>query len=175
MKEIPFSRSASSEEIKELINEMFSEFSDDFIFLEGQKNNSLSVASEQYLDGPGVIELARHGSLYLTECTTSAKPNPTESPTPATPSLLGLSEVSNSAAEPVSVKESPPEAASTSHLSKENKVLFAKADDVLEKLKVNYCLCCLVLMLSSTTSVLKIGSGNHIRLNFTTIEGVCPE
>ena len=38
-----------------------------FLFLQCHKDHTLSVAGKQELDGNGVIELAKHGALYLTE------------------------------------------------------------------------------------------------------------
>ena len=38
---------ASTEEVKELINEVFSGFGANFVFLEGQKNNCILVSSKQ--------------------------------------------------------------------------------------------------------------------------------
>lgn len=113
MKDVPFFRCASSEEIKELINEVFSGFSSDFIFLEGQKNNSISVAIKQGLDGKGVIDLARHGSLYLKESS------------------------SNSAAMPIPVTSAEGTTATSvqpAHL-KDDEILFDQETEVVE---VNY-------------------------------------
>lgn len=140
IKDIPFGKWCSSEEIKELINEVFSGFSSDFIFLEGQKNNSIHVASKQGLDGQGVIDLARHGSLYLKEL---AKPSPEISVTsppnsaedlPTIAATPTAEDLPTTAATPTA-EESPSPV--PPYLSEENKVLFAKATDIVEKLTVN--------------------------------------
>jgi hypothetical protein len=67
IKDIPFHRFISKDEVQEIIPASFPEFSKKFMFLQGHKNNTLSLFSNQDLDGNGVIELAKHGSLYLLE------------------------------------------------------------------------------------------------------------
>ena len=67
MKDIPFLRCISKDEVKDLIHQAFSEFSKDFIFLQGHKDNTLCEASIQDFDGKGVIDHVKHGSLYLLE------------------------------------------------------------------------------------------------------------
>lgn len=67
IKDVPFFRYISRDEVKDLINEVFPNCTKDFVFLQGHKDNTLSLASGQELDGNGVIELAKHGSLYLLE------------------------------------------------------------------------------------------------------------
>lgn len=82
---ILFPRCSSTENVKDLINEVFSNFGSDFIFLEAQKNNSIKVSDKQDLNGQGIFDLARYGSLYLKEeVPTALKPgeavNSTEGP-----------------------------------------------------------------------------------------------
>lgn len=62
VKDIPFFRYISKDEVKSLINPNCTK---DFIFLQAHKDNTLSQVSDQELDDNGVIELAKHGSLYL--------------------------------------------------------------------------------------------------------------
>ena len=50
-----------------IINEVFPAISDNFLFLQAHKDHTLSVTSKQEFDGNGVIELAKHGALYLVE------------------------------------------------------------------------------------------------------------
>lgn len=68
IKDLPFHRYSSRDEVTDLINFAFPSLSKNFTFLQGHKDNSLTVASNQELDGNGAIDLAKHGSLYLLEC-----------------------------------------------------------------------------------------------------------
>ena len=74
IKDVPFFRYFSRDEVKDLINEMFPDCTKDFLFLQGHKDNTLSPSSNQNLDGNGVIDLAKHGSLYLLEQSSALEP-----------------------------------------------------------------------------------------------------
>lgn len=66
VREVPFQRYMSEEEVKEVLVENFECLSDSEVqFLQSHKNNSLLIAKVQDLDGIGVISLAGCGSLYL--------------------------------------------------------------------------------------------------------------
>ena len=66
VREVPFQRYMSEEEVKEVLIEDFECLSySEVQFLQSHKNNSLSIAMVQDLDGIGVIFLAGCGSLYL--------------------------------------------------------------------------------------------------------------
>ena len=63
--------------MKELLSENFEALKDvEVQYLQSHKNNSLSVAKEQNLDGVGLINLAGSGSLYLKLSPKNASENP---------------------------------------------------------------------------------------------------
>ena len=41
--------------MKNIVNEVFSDFNSKFVFLEAQKNNSIKVSEKQDLDGQGIF------------------------------------------------------------------------------------------------------------------------
>ena len=67
------------------------DFNSKFVFLEAQKNNSIKVSEKQDLDGQGIFDLARYGSLYLKEAeevsTATESSKSTEEPLPLTTSV----------------------------------------------------------------------------------------
>lgn len=135
IKDIPFHRFISRDEVKELINVAFPKFSKNFKFLQGHKNNTLSVASNQELDGTGVIDLAKHGSLYLLEQhdLTAEEDDLTEEDT--MPSAPKSHEVSQEAS--LSEVASPSlEGTSSAHEDSPDDVM-ERADAIIEKLKVS--------------------------------------
>lgn len=67
IKYVGFYRFFSWKEVKKAVNDAFPNFCIEFDFLQAIKGHTLSVAVKQELDGSGVIELAKHGSLYLLE------------------------------------------------------------------------------------------------------------
>ena len=95
--------------MKELLSENFEALKDAKVqYLQSHKNNSLSVANEQNLDGVGLINLAGSGSLYL-------KLSPKNVPeSPVSPST------STSSSGTDSVKK-----------------MLERANDILEKLRVS--------------------------------------
>jgi Ni,Fe-hydrogenase I large subunit len=121
VKDVPFLRSFDQEEVKDMINEVFSQFSNKYTYLAANKNNTLSVAAKQELDGTGIIELARHGSLYIKEKQESSITTH-EAPMPST-----------SADEPQS---SSTEDAAELCLSNETRLVVKEATAVIESMKV---------------------------------------
>ena len=109
VKEIAFQRHLDEDEVKELLSENFEALKDAEVqYLQSHKNNSLSVANEQNLDGVGLINLAGSGSLYL-------KLSPKNVPeSPVSPSI------STSSSGTDSVKKT-----------------LERANDILEKLRVS--------------------------------------
>ncbi len=68
MQEIGFSKVDSEEEVNSEITYAFKDMElKSFQFLHAQKDNSLSVAANQHLDGLGATKLAGYGSLYIQE------------------------------------------------------------------------------------------------------------
>lgn len=66
VKDVAFQRHFSEDEVMEVLAENFEALSDSEVeFLQSHKNNSLSRAQVQNLDGIGIIMLAGSGSLYL--------------------------------------------------------------------------------------------------------------
>jgi hypothetical protein len=96
------------DEVKELLSENF-----EALKCSSHKNNSLSVAKEQNLDGVGLINLAGSGSLYLK----LSPKNVSESPA-VTASTSTSSNRTDSATDSV-------------------KKTLEKANDILEKLRVS--------------------------------------
>ena len=157
IKDVPFHRFISNDEVKQLINEVFPTFSSEFVFLQGHKDNTLSLASKQDLDGKGVIELAKHGCLYLLE-QPSAQASNVESSVPKSTApgsqsesteqassriLVSASdiptsrEVSVSSSEPPYVSPAVNSDQYTDFLSEDTKDILQRADEVIEKLKVS--------------------------------------
>lgn len=109
VKDIAFQRHLDEDEVKELLSENFEALKDAEVqYLQSHKNNSLSIAKVQNLDGIGVISLAGSGSLYL-----RLSPK-NESKSPMTPST------SSSGISTDSVKKT-----------------LDQANDILEKLRVS--------------------------------------
>ena len=66
VKDIPFQRYLSQDEVNGLIADTFSNLGDITIqYLQPHKSNTLNVVKQQELDGIGVIDLAKSGTLYL--------------------------------------------------------------------------------------------------------------
>lgn len=66
VKDIPFQRYLNEDEVEELITESFSSLGNIAVqYLQAHRNNTLTVAKQQQLNGIEVIELAKSGSLYL--------------------------------------------------------------------------------------------------------------
>ena len=109
VKEIAFQPHLDENEVKELLSENFEALKDAEVqYLQSHKNNSLSVAKEQNVDGVGLINLAGSGSLYL-------KLSPKDAPkSPVTPSTSTSSNGTDSV-----------------------KKTLERANDVLEKLRVS--------------------------------------
>ena len=129
IKDIPFHRFISKDEVQEIITASFPEFSKKFKFLQGRKSNTLSLSSNQDLDGNGVIELAKHGSLYLLE---SDVPNKAASES-------GNAVSSESLLEPQLSQTTSPKVQVTSSAHEETPAddLMQRADAIVAKLKVS--------------------------------------
>lgn len=109
VKDIAFQWHLDEDEVKELLSENFEALKDAEVqYLQSHKNNSLSIAKVQNLDGIGVISLAGSGSLY------SRFSPKNESTSPMTPST------SSSGISTDSVKKT-----------------LDQANDILEKLRVS--------------------------------------
>ena len=73
VKEIPFQRYLDEKEVKDLLKANFSDLAPiNFQYLQPHKNNGLTVAKDQELDGIGIINLAKSGSLYVKSLVTDA-------------------------------------------------------------------------------------------------------
>ena len=125
IKDASFYRFFSYEEVRDVIVKCFPSIKD-FVFLQAHKDNTLTVSAKQNLDGSGVIELAKHGSLYIVEKTVSVtKPSTAFTSTVSVPAS---SIACTSASHDVNL---PPDG-----LSESRKLLIERADRMLEKLKV---------------------------------------
>ena len=72
IKELPFLKVQSEDEVRSTIIQGFKDIElKNFQYLRARKDNSLSPAENQKLDGVGIISLAGCGSLYLQEVATS--------------------------------------------------------------------------------------------------------
>ena len=66
IKEIAFQRYFDEEEVEKILTENFSSLGEiDLQYLQPHKKNYLTIASNQKLNGIGIIELAKSGSLYM--------------------------------------------------------------------------------------------------------------
>ena len=72
IKELPFRRVMTEEEVQQVILEGFGIKA--FEFLQGSRDNTLKVNATQSLDGNGAIQLAGSGSLYILEESASSTP-----------------------------------------------------------------------------------------------------
>ena len=137
IKDVPFIKYISFDEVKSLIQECFS-LSCEFRFLRSLKDNTLCTASKQALDGSEVIDLAGHGSLYLEQLSPVSLSPPTLNPTSSLSPTFDppTSSFSNAL---VSVN-------SDELTSREREVLSLKADAHVAALKVGYRICLPVLI-----------------------------
>lgn len=124
VKDVPFLRCIDFSEVKDLIKHVFPGLNE-FTFLQGNKDNTLSKASRQDFNGREVIELVKHGCLYLEEKSPKL-------PVPTKPSLEEPA-VSTSAGLPPSSNSLPAPAAFVEVASNP---LIREADEILEKLNV---------------------------------------
>ena len=151
IKDVPFFRYMTFEEIKAVVNEAFPLLGSDFIFLKTQKNNSLCVAEKQEYLGSEVIALAGHGCLYLLSPKPSSAPSaepplavessaPSAEPPPAVVSSVvpvtprATTTSATIATPPTTLTPSTPDPVDS---RVEMEALMAKADEVLANLKVS--------------------------------------
>ena len=124
IKDIPFFRYLTANEVRSLIRESFS-ISCEYNYLKGQKDNSLLCVDKQDLDGAEVIELAGHGSVYLEQRRESREHHESEECERSPPQdTTSTSNVSND------------EVLQEREASDERKKLIEKADEMIEKLRV---------------------------------------
>ena len=83
IKDVPFLRHLSAEEVKLLIQQSFS-LDSAFRFLKANKDNSLCLQEKQELTGLDVINLAGHGCLYVEALSASGEPTSTAHSSPPT-------------------------------------------------------------------------------------------
>lgn len=138
IQDVPLFRYMSCSEVKESILEVFPNFSKEFIYLQGHKDNTLSVYSERDLDGNGALALARHGSLYLLEnAVNSGQPAVNSGQSAANSGQSAINSESTSGSSLRSLLLSNP-GPSTSTCEERRSILVEKADRAFEKLKVQY-------------------------------------